>query len=284
MTVTFGDKKKKGKGKHHHQKQDFTNLTNHDLLSKLGFEDDFIKENRMLGLKQSNHGNLLLQSYENPYANKRKAREFRGDGVTGKAKYKSQHFDEPDWSEVHLIPPARKHTPHSYLIKISSLMRWMQPAFSGTETLNTIQSIVFDSAFNSINNVLVAAPTGAGKTNIALLTIMREIRQFASENDKTVDMTGKQMKIVYLAPLKALASEIVGKFSKALSYLKVKVREFTGDMNLTKTELAETHIIVSTPEKWDVVTRKADGLMNEVNLMIIDEIHLLNDERGTVLE
>ena len=58
----------------------------------------------------------------------------------------------------------------------------------------------------------------------------------------------------------------------------------TGDMNLTKSELKETHVIVSTPEKWDVVTRKSDGLMNEINLMIIDEIHLLNDGRGTVLE
>jgi replicative superfamily II helicase len=69
-----------------------------------------------------------------------------------------------------------------------------------------------------------------------------------------------------------------------LGYLKIKVREMTGDMNLTKSELKETHIVVSTPEKWDVVTRKSDSLMNEVNLMIIDEIHLLNDERGTVLE
>ena len=55
-------------------------------------------------------------------------------------------------------------------------------------------------------------------------------------------------------------------------------------MSMTKLEIQETHIIVSTPEKWDVVTRKTDGLMNTVTCMIIDEIHLLNDERGLVLE
>lgn len=55
-------------------------------------------------------------------------------------------------------------------------------------------------------------------------------------------------------------------------------------MNLSKQEISETHIIVSTPEKWDVVTRKTDGMMDLVNVMIIDEIHLLNDERGLVLE
>lgn len=41
---------------------------------------------------------------------------------------------------------------------------------------------------------------------------------------------------------------------------------------------------MSTPEKWDVVTRKTDGMMEMVNVIIIDEIHLLNDERGLVLE
>lgn len=47
-------------------------------------------------------------------------------------------------------------------------------------------------------------------------------------------MSLKQFKIVYIAPLKALAAEIVGKFSSALAYLKVQVRELTGDMNLSK--------------------------------------------------
>lgn len=66
--------------------------------------------------------------------------------------------------------------------------------------------------------------------------------------------------------------------------MNIKVRELTGDMSLTKTEIHETHIIVSTPEKWDVVSRKTDGMMELVNVLIIDEIHLLNDERGLVLE
>ena len=103
-------------------------------------------------------------------------------------------------------------------------------------------------------------------------------------DESKFNMKDKIFKIVYIAPLKALAAEIVGKFQSALSYLGMIVRELTGDMSLTKQEINETHIIVSTPEKWDVVTRKTDGIMNSVNCMIIDEIHLLNDERGLVLE
>jgi len=81
-----------------------------------------------------------------------------------------------------------------------------------------------------------------------------------------------------------LAAEIVAKFKAALGYLKLRIEELTGDMSIPKSEIAETHIIVATPEKWDVVTRKTDGMMDRVNCLIIDEIHLLNDERGIVLE
>lgn len=59
--------------------------------------------------------------------------------------------------------------------------------------------------------------------------------------------------------MKALASEIVRKMGKRLQWLNIKVRELTGDMQLTKAEIAETQLIVTTPEKWDVVTRKPTG-------------------------
>ena len=47
-----------------------------------------------------------------------------------------------------------------------------------------------------------------------------------------------------------------------------------------------------TPEKWDVVTRKQGGgsgdamgsLASRCRLLIVDEIHLLAEERGAVLE
>ena len=46
-------------------------------------------------------------------------------------------------------------------------------------------------------------------------------------------------------------------------------------------------MLVTTPEKWDVVTRKSTGdvaLTQIVRLLIIDEVHLLHDERGSVIE
>ena len=47
-----------------------------------------------------------------------------------------------------------------------------------------------------------------------------------------------------------------------------------------------SQIIVTTPEKWDIITRKSGdrAYTQLVRLVIIDEIHLLHDERGPVLE
>jgi antiviral helicase SLH1 len=58
-------------------------------------------------------------------------------------------------------------------------------------------------------------------------------------------------------------------------------------MQLTKAEIVKTQIIVTTPEKWDVVTRKSVGdteLVQKVRLLIFDEVHMLHDERGAVIE
>ena len=95
----------------------------------------------------------------------------------------------------------------------------------------------------------------------------------------------EELKVIYVAPMKALAQEIVAKFGKSLAPLGLQVREYTGDMQLTKREIVATQLIVTTPEKWDVVTRKgSDALVQAVGLLIIDEVHLLNDDRGPVIE
>jgi replicative superfamily II helicase len=56
----------------------------------------------------------------------------------------------------------------------------------------------------------------------------------------------------------------------------LKVGELTGDMQLSKKELAETQMIVTTPEKWDVITRKGGdvSVAATVRLLIIDEVRL----------
>jgi antiviral helicase SLH1 len=105
-----------------------------------------------------------------------------------------------------------------------------------------------------------------------MLTILHAIGQNASpspaENPEASDfvVNAEDFKIVYVAPMKALAAEITEKLGRRLAWLG---------------------IIVTTPEKWDVVTRKGTGdteLVQKVRLLIIDEVHMLHDDRGAVLE
>ncbi|XP_053615369.1 activating signal cointegrator 1 complex subunit 3 [Plodia interpunctella] len=158
-----------------------------------------------------------------------------------------------------------------------------QMAFENIKELNRIQSVVFQTAYNTNENLLICAPTGAGKTNIALLTVVHQIKQHI-END--VIMKNK-FKIIYIAPMKALASEMTASFGRRLKGLGISVRELTGDMKLTKSEVQQTQMIVTTPEKWDVVTRKGatdTELASIVKLLIIDEVHLLHGDRGPIVE
>ncbi|KAJ2005411.1 activating signal cointegrator 1 complex subunit 3 [Coemansia thaxteri] len=193
-------------------------------------------------------------------------------------------------------PAPRRHAEAPVLIEdMDPLCRY---TFRKYSSLNRIQSIIYPTAYGTNENILLSAPTGAGKTDVALLTILRTISQFCSPAPRSLDWSDpsrkpeftvakSEFKIIYVAPMKALAAEVVEKYQSRLQWLGIQCRELTGDMQLTKAEVSATQIIVTTPEKWDVVTRKGSGdmeLVDRVKLLIVDEIHLLNEDRGSVIE
>jgi len=200
----------------------------------------------------------------------------------------STRVQHKGYEEVSIPPAPRVAIVESDLRLISeSFEPFFRQAFPRMKTLNRIQSKVYESAYHSNGNLLISAPTGAGKTNIAMMCILRAIGQHIDNGVLRKD----QFKMVYVAPMKALAAEMASAFQQRLAPLGMLVKELTGDMQLTKKELDETQLLVVTPEKWDVVTRKnhdggssGSGLMSLIKLLIIDEVHLLNEDRGPVLE
>ena len=188
------------------------------------------------------------------------------------------------YEEVHV--PALKQPPFSKgekLKEIKDLPAWAQAGFKGMKNLNRLQSKVCDAALFSSENMLVCAPTGAGKTNVAMLTMLHEIGMHR-KSDGTIDTSA--FKMIYVAPMKALVAEMVGNFSKRFEPYGIQVRELTGDISLSRTEIEQTQLIIVTPEKWDIITRKSGerAYTQLVKLVIMDEIHLLHDSRGPVLE
>lgn len=188
------------------------------------------------------------------------------------------------YEEVHV--PALKPKPfdeNEKLMPIDKLPKYVQPVFEGFKTLNRIQSRLWKAALETDENMLLCAPTGAGKTNVALLTMMREIGKHIND-DGTINVD--DFKIIYVAPMRSLVQEMVGNFGKRLASYNITVSELTGDHQLSREQIQATQIIVCTPEKWDIITRKGGEktYTQLVRLIIIDEIHLLHDERGPILE
>ena len=143
---------------------------------------------------------------------------------------------------------------------------------------NAIQSKCFPTAYKSDDNLVVSAPTGGGKTAILEMAICRLIHGFKTE----------QYKIVYMAPTKSLCSERQRDWQAKFVTLDLMCAELTGDTDQGQLRNVQSaSIVITTPEKWDSMTRKwkdQSRLMQMVKLFLIDEVHILKDSRGATLE
>ncbi|PVU91812.1 hypothetical protein BB559_003962 [Furculomyces boomerangus] len=237
-------------------------------------------------------------SYPHVYTNEKSGKYFNefGGKIALSAGHTNEHRGYYREITIPISKAPKKFEPEP--IYVNNMDELCKYTLRGYKKLNTIQSIIYPTAYKTNENLLVCAPTGAGKTEIGLLAILRIISMYStieptgdsSKNNAVppkVKVDRKNFKVIYVAPMKALASEIVRKYSEKLQWLGVKVQELTGDMQLTRKEINSANVIVTTPEKWDVITRKsssANELVELVRLLIIDEVHLLQDERGPVLE
>ncbi|TYI86433.1 hypothetical protein E1A91_D04G064700v1 [Gossypium mustelinum] len=154
---------------------------------------------------------------------------------------------------------------------------------------NSLQSECFPVCFLSDVNMVISAPTGSGKTVLFELCILRLLSRFISGDGRFVHIKGT-LKTIYIAPSKALVQEKLRDWTQKFGSLGISCLELTGDNDSYSTRnIQEADIILTTPEKFDAVTRyriKDGGLsfFSDISLLLIDEVHLLNDLRGATLE
>jgi helicase len=126
-------------------------------------------------------------------------------------------------------------------------------------------------------NIVLASPTASGKTLIAELCALKHVLE-------------NHGKVIYLSPLRALASEKFEEFKKYTSIKKADGRKVsvgisTGDFDSADNWLERYDVIVTTNEKADSLLRHRAKWMDNISLVVADEIHLLNEaERGPTLE
>jgi ATP-dependent DNA helicase HFM1/MER3 len=166
------------------------------------------------------------------------------------------------------------------------------------EEFNPFQSEMAKWMCDTDDNVVVSAPTGAGKSTIfeiamARFIIMDLLSQGAAISPHQSRVMSKARKILYIAPSKALCEERYEDWSRRLQTLElgIEVAMITGDAadpGSSFNDLASAHLIIATPEKWDSMTRRWQEnfyLMASVKLLLVDEVHLLGDKtRGWCLE
>lgn len=120
-------------------------------------------------------------------------------------------------------------------------------------------------------NLLVCTPTASGKTLIAEIAALETILK-------------KEGMVIYIVPLKALANEKFKEFSKLYAHL-CKIALSIGDLDKADPYLEKYDLIITTSEKLDSLIRHHCPWLSKVKLVVIDEIHLLNDPgRGPTLE
>lgn len=141
----------------------------------------------------------------------------------------------------------------------------------GITELRPSQKKAIDAELLKHKNILVVTPTSSGKTLIAELAAMNSILTHRG-------------KAIYIAPLKSLATEKYKEF-KSLYGDKIKVALTIGDMDSVDHKLHEQDLLITTSEKMDSLIRHKVNWLKDVAVIIIDEIHLLNDpKRGPTLE
>ena len=120
-------------------------------------------------------------------------------------------------------------------------------------------------------SLVVSTPTASGKTLLALMAAYLKAKE-------------QRKKVVYLAPLRALASEKYAEFSEFARF-GIRTTISTGDYDSSGENLGRSDIIVLTNERFDSVMRHKVSWINSVGLFIADEVHLAgNDSRGPTLE
>ncbi|MCB0659739.1 MAG: ligase-associated DNA damage response DEXH box helicase [Saprospiraceae bacterium] len=132
---------------------------------------------------------------------------------------------------------------------------------------------------------IVNAPTGSGKTYSILLGIL--IKHLSSGN-----INEKNLKIIWVTPIRALAKEILISCQRALIALqmdwKVEIRTGDTDANTRKQQFSKPpQIMITTPESLHVIlsTKGHLNLLSDVDTIVVDEWHeLMGSKRGTQME
>ena len=145
----------------------------------------------------------------------------------------------------------------------------------GYSSLYPPQELALANGLLEGKNLLVTTPTASGKTLIAMMAAIKTIE--------------KGLKVIYLTPLRALATEKYHDFLALenidITGIKTRVKVSSSDYNSSGKEVEDADVVILTNEKMDSLMRHGAEWISDVGLFVADEVHLIGErERGPTLE
>ncbi|NXC22037.1 HFM1 helicase, partial [Corythaeola cristata] len=197
--------------------------------------------------------------------------------VTSKSRIKMESFSNA--SEI-LDMTGTTGRKLEILRAVTEIPTQFRSIFKEFPYFNYAQSKALDDLLYTDRDFVICAPTGSGKTVMFELAITRLLME--------APLPWLNIKVVYMAPIKALCSQRFDDWKEKFGPIGLSCKELTGDTVMDDLfEIHHAHIIITTPEKWDSMTRRwrDNSVVQLVRLFLIDEVHVIKDEsRGATLE
>ena len=145
-----------------------------------------------------------------------------------------------------------------------------------------LHQIISQEAIREGSHVVVSAPTGAGKTEAAVVPILAEMVEMGGEAEPIV--------VLYITPLRALINDLTRRLRSIFEPFGFRVARKHGDVSLKeRRERLQNipHILITTPESLEIdldMSVKFRKYLKNVRWVIIDELHeIASTKRGLQL-
>lgn len=164
----------------------------------------------------------------------------------------------------------------SKAIRIALRRTWV-PFFGHYGSFTPIQELTIPQILQK-KNVVVISPAASGKTEAVIAPVLENI----FENEKFCAGTNKLM-VLYVSPTRALVNDLYRRLLDPITYVDVTVGVKTGDRpQLTAKKMP--NVLLTTPESLDSLLTRHPRFFLNLEAVILDEIHLLdNTPRGDQL-